>query len=196
MKTIQVKLGKKDMEKAQNFADLRCSQSQDLYKKRGGFKRDDIVIGALAELAVYKLLRKHGYKVSKPDFKLHEKKKKSYDADLTDLKNHFHVKGQSLESAQKYGESWLFQRYDKLVQEAELNHYVVPCVVSLVTGVVTIYGILSSYALHTKIKWGECSVPMFRKTKVALYAKDFSNISNKTRWRMITQGSTHGGIKK
>ena len=42
---------------------------------------------------------------------------------------HFHVKGQSLSSAYRYGNSWLMQRYDPLVKEPMRMHYIVPTAV-------------------------------------------------------------------
>lgn len=163
----QVKISKRDLEKANAFADLRCGDS-DLYKKRGAFKRCDILNGALAELAVYKLLKKD-FDIKKPDFTIHEKGRKSYDADLTDGEHHFHVKGQGLKSALLYGRSWIMQRHDPLFKEMPLKNYIVPCLVDIENGLVEIYGIVPIKTLWTRGCFDELKVPYMRSTKIALY---------------------------
>lgn len=185
MRRETITLTASDLEKAEEFAELRFGDkgSKELYNQRGNFKKQDIVIGALAEIGAYKLLRKYNIKVNKPDFTIHEKK--SFDADLTNGKKFFHVKGQGVSSALKYGESWLFQRSDKIVKAPMTNHYVIPCVVDEIRRCVYIYGIISTSALHNHECFGECRVPRFRHTKLALYRDFLANVSDTGRWGIL-----------
>ena len=125
------KVTKEERKQAEKFADERSATDTSLYKRRGAFKRDDILIGALGEIAAYNLLKEKGYRVDKPDFSIHDHIKKSYNADLKDDKRFFHVKAQSTVSAKRYGNSWLFQKSDHLTQKGINNHYLVPCEVDL-----------------------------------------------------------------
>jgi hypothetical protein len=178
----KVKITKREMDTIEAFATARCGEDQSLYKKRGSFKRSDIVVGAMAEVGSYKLLRQFGFKVNKPDFKIYDKKKKSYDADLTDGVRHFHVKGQSVESAKRYGSSWLMQRWDPLVKNKKRFHYMIMTNVDLDTREVTIFGVVSFNTLHDWQCFGECTVPSFRHSKVAIYLETIMSLSTNARW--------------
>ena len=83
-----VKIDKKTRDRCNEFAELR-SKDAELYKKRGGFKKVDIVCGAMAEFASYHLLRKANFKVTEPDLRIYTTKQKSFDADLTDYNKFF-----------------------------------------------------------------------------------------------------------
>lgn len=189
MGTSQIRtiyLSKVDQAKAKKFATERVAQSMALYEKRGGFKKEDIVSGAMAELAVYKVLKAHGCNVGKPDLTIHTKRQKSYDADLTDGKYHFHVKGQTLESKRRYGASWIMQRKDPIINETKLMHYLVPCTVCVDTGRVEIYGVMSIRSLVEQGCISECKVEWFRKTKVALYLDHIEGVLSKAaRWGLL-----------
>lgn len=176
---------KADQKKARAFAKERTKDNA-LYQKRGGFKEEDIISGALAECAVYKLLKSNGVDVAKPDFTIHSKGKKSYDADLSDGLHHFHVKGQTLESKKRYGASWIMQRTDPIINKPERLHYLVPCTVDIETGRVEIYGIMSILSLVQNKCIGECKLEWFRKYKVALYLDHIEGILSKAaRWGTI-----------
>lgn len=183
----EISLTKWDLNRANKFADERTST--DLYKKRGGFKRDDIVNGALAEIGAYKLLIEHGYDVAKPDFTIHSKGKKSYDADLTDGSSHFHIKGQSLSSVERYGKSWLMQRKDPILSNPKQKHYLVPSVVDTERMIVYIYGIIPIKSIVEKELLSECKLEWFRKYKVALYLDQMNSILTKNAlWGAIYRG--------
>lgn len=124
---------KESMEKAYKFAADRLGGSKDLYEKRGEKNlskiEQDIITGAVAELAVYNFFRRNKIKTTKPDMTIYEKKKKSFSADLRSTKYNIHVKAQSFKSANKYGASWLFQKEDKLFKEPSDNELIVFCLV-------------------------------------------------------------------
>lgn len=179
-------LTKADQKRARLFAEARVNDNIELYQKRGGFKKEDIISGAMAEIAVYRLLKNNGIKASKPDFTIHTVRKKSYDADLTDGLHHYHVKGQTLESKSLYGASWIMQRTDPIINHPKRMHYLVPCTVDIKTGRVEIYGILSIMSLVQLACISECKNPWFRKTKVAIYLDHIEGIFTKiARWGFL-----------
>ena len=181
-------LNKTDTNRARNFAKARVADNVEMYHKRGGFKEIDLVAGAMAEIAVYKLLRSNDLPVAKPDFTIHTVKNKSFNADLTDGYYSFHVKGQTLESKSIYGASWIMQRTDPIINKPELLHYMVPCTVCTETGRVEIYGVMSITTLVQNGCIGECKNEWFRKTKVALYLDHIEGVLTKNaRWGFLAR---------
>lgn len=172
-------LNKTDQKRARKFAKDRYDQNNDLYDRRGGFKIEDVISGAMAELGVYRMLKEKGVPVGYPDFKIYEANRKSYDADLTDGLHHFHVKGQTLASKERYGASWIMQRKDPIINNPEKLHYIVPCTVDINTGRVEIYGIFSIKSLINQACFSECKVEWFRRTKIALYLDHIQPIFTK-----------------
>lgn len=181
-----VKLNKADLNRAKRFADLRCSEDQSLYKSRGGFKPSDIINGALAEIAAYKLLKEYGFEVNKPDFKIYDKKKKSFDADLCTEYYSFHVKGQSLESTRRYGSSWLMQRSDPIIKDPKQGHFIIPCTVDADGLEVKIHGIFSVKTLIRRECFDDCCLEYLNRTKMALYLDYIeSTMSMNARWSLL-----------
>lgn len=169
---MKVKLGERYVKECEKFVKQRCGDSE-LYQKRGGFKPEDIMCGALAEYAVYLVLKDLGYEdITEPDFTILERTKKSYNADLRADKYHFHVKGQTLESVEKYGTSWILQRTDKLITDPPKHHYLVPCKVDIANSIVEILGCVPMHTIVDRGLIGECKLAWFRKTKVAIYWGD------------------------
>lgn len=170
MKTISIKLSKEDRKVAEIFADMRESRDGKRYKtRRGAFKREDILCGALSEIAAFKYLHSQEIHVNYPDFTIH--KKKSFGADLITIEGeetHFHVKGQTKESESKYGCSYLFQKSDKLITAAREYDYIICCVCDLDTNVVEIRAVLEA----GNIIWDEPKIKWLERTKKALYLKD------------------------
>ena len=163
-----IKLSKRDLTRAQKFASKRAD-STDLYKRRGGFKIQDIVIGALGEIGAYEYLRRQGYAPSRPDFNIYEVKSKSFNADMMCASGaKFHVKSQGLRSAKLYGNSYLMQRSDKCVKCPDEFDLMIPTMVDLDKLEVTVYGIIP----FDSITFGECKLEWLRKTKVAIYLAD------------------------
>lgn len=167
-----------DFQKVKKFVHKRKKDSE-LYEKRGGFREEDLWVGAFAEFASYYYLQEKGVDCSKPDLRILDKKDKSYDADLRGNSKFFHVKGQSLRSQKRYGDSWLLQRYDKIVRKKIKNHYLILCNVDVDAAKVKILGTPTISSIHNKECWSECKYYLFRKTKVALYLNEMEEkISN------------------
>ena len=174
----QYEINDKDFTKIKEFVHKRKKDSE-LYKQRGGFREEDLWVGAFAEIAAYNYLREKGKDVSYPDFAIYDKKDKSYAADLFDGSKFYHIKGQSKRSQKLYGHSWLLQRYDKIVKKSIKNHCLVLCNVDVENRTVEIVGTPTLNSIHRTESFGECSYFAFRKTKVALYLKQLKeNINN------------------
>lgn len=178
---MKIKLLKRDIERAERFAEKRMAGSADLYKSRGELRDQkifqDIVTGACAEIAVYRLLKNKGIEATKPDFKIYETRKKSFAADLETEIGAFHIKSQTLESANKYGASWLFQKYDPLLKDGHLDEYMVFCIVEgrevTVEHICHIKDIIDNDVLDEPKVW------RYRHSKYAIYLEDVKELSNK-----------------
>ena len=168
---MKIKISKYNYNKCIAFAEQQMKTSADLYKYRGETNnnkiKQDITIGKMAELGVQKFL-----KCSKPDFTIYERKKKSYSADLRLGNLRIHVKSQSEDSVSRYGHSWLFQRTDNIVRKATPYDFLVLTCVNERKREVFILKVIRAREI---IKWGECKVPRYRDTKVALYLKEIQD---------------------
>jgi len=168
---MKVNISKYNYKKCVDFANKQLKTSADLYAYRGEAKKEkmvyDIIVGKLAELGVTKYL-----KCSKPDFTIYERKKKSYSADLRLGNLRIHVKGQSEESVARYGHSWLFQRTDGIVRNATPYDVIILTEVSVRKLEVRILKLIRAREIT---KWGECKVPSYRHSKVALYLKEIED---------------------
>lgn len=187
VKRVNIKLSKSDLNAAQDFTDRRASQGSNLYKRRGGFKQVDILCGALGELAAFKYLTEEaGRRVSKPDFSIHEIKSKSFNADLTDSTgNLYHVKSQTIESVERYGKSYLFQKSDPLFTRPAENEYLVLVVIDVNNLTAEIYGCMRAIDVITSGGIGEPVVPHLRETKCAIYVDDLVKLLTvEQRWRI------------
>lgn len=171
---MKVKISKYIHDRCVQFAKDRIEHSSDLYRYRGETNKDkqieDIVIGTCGEWGAYKFLRERGFTVAKPDMKIYSIRNKTFSADLTDGESLFHVKSQSVISRERYGASWLFQRSDCLVKcPKEKEYLVLTCVEGRD---VEIQAVLDVNDIFSNNLWGECRVPRYRHTKVALYLED------------------------
>lgn len=174
-----IKLKQTDLDIAKAFADERIKGSATLYRFRGEHNiekmREDIVVGALAELAIYKQLTSRGLALDAPDFAIYETKQKSFSADLTDGDLMFHCKAQSLKSAKTYGVSFMFQKTDKLLTKPSSKDYLVMAVVDglkvEIKAVVMVQDIIKYDLL------GEPKVPRYRHSKHTIYLNDLCNSS-------------------
>ena len=143
---------------------------------------DDLIIGALGELAVVKMMRKKGYWVRGPDFSIYSAGNKTFDADLSYKGMSFHIKSQSMDSASKYGNSYLMQRQDPLLKNSPKNNFMVPTLVDTDKNIVKVYGYFPVDKIIENDLIGECSIPYFRKYKVALYLDDLLTLPYYHKW--------------
>lgn len=169
----EIELTKDDLKAAQDFADARIQNGINVYRRRGGFKKVDIIVGALGELAAYKYLQGRSVETNSPDFTIHAVKDKTFNADLVSISGlHFHVKSQSLDSARKYEASFLFQRTDPIFNDESGVHFLVPVIVDPLGLKAKVFGIHPVNYLIKENLFGECKLTHLRKTKIALYLKE------------------------
>lgn len=186
-----VKLTKDEVLKHEDFINKRINDSK-VYKKRGGFKVSDLIVGLSCEIGAFKALSEQ-YEMMEPDTMIYSKGKKSFDADLYDeFGRCFHIKGQSVSSIKKYGPSWLFQRFDPIFKDEKNNEYLVFCGCTLSEKVtledlpqefeVDLFSIAKIEHLQDLIHDDErtqCKVWQLRNTKKALYLNDVIEEVNK-----------------
>lgn len=162
--------------KCEDFAIKRIKGSADVYRYRGENNRskmvEDVIIGTLGEWAVYEHLKSLSHDVTEPDMKIYEKRRKSFAADLSVDEVTIHVKSQGTKSAKRYGNSWLLQRHDKVVTSPEKHDMFAFVNVNLEDKKAEILG----YCWAKNILYGECKVPRYRNTKVAVYLKDLEDL--------------------
>lgn len=182
---MKIKISPYMVDKCNQFADLRMKDVK-LYKERGGFKRDDVLSGALAEVGTYRAALSRLEGLSKPDFNIYEAKDKTYKSDLYTDRYNLHVKSQTKESAERYGTSWLMQRTDPILKDPKSLHYLVLTVVDLDTNVVEMMGCIPIKTIVSYDLLGECSLKWFRKYKIAIYWKDIrKELKINQRWSIL-----------
>jgi hypothetical protein len=169
---MYVTLSKYYFEKCAKFADEQLETSRDMYRYRGEHRehkmRTDIILGKLGEVAAYKYLTARGFWCNKPDFTIYERRRKSYDADLTTrCGKRIHVKAQGYDSMMRYGASWLMQKTDKLVSEPDFEDYIL--MVSLKGMEANILGVVKATELVYNDLYDEPKVSRYAETKKALY---------------------------
>lgn len=179
---MKIRISKLEMRKIKEFAHLR-SQNVGLYKKRGGFKYIDVVTGAMAEFGVFKVIPG----LSEPDLEIYKAKDKTFDADMKDGDNRmFHVKGQSKYSADKYGDSWLMQKTDPILNDPRNKNYLVLCTVDIQNEIVEIRACIP---VRTIVSYNLLMLPVLphlQDNKYALYMDEIRNtINNSQRWSIL-----------
>jgi hypothetical protein len=177
---IDVNIPAEWIDKCEQFS-LECAQTNlSRYKSRGQSVINkivsDIFVGKMGECAVYLNKVSLGLECSEPDFNIYRGRQKSYDADLRSENRKLHVKTQSLNSATKYGTSWILQAKegdaDKLFKHRDDNDFAVLCVMKSDT-LVTILAEVSIIWLFVNHLIEEPKIKFFIGTKKALY---WSNI--------------------
>jgi len=155
------------------FAEKCCPTNQNEYARRNQNNiekiKKDIRIGKMGEFAVYyMMLKKEAKGITKPDLEIYENNKKSFDSDLKCGNYNFHIKSQCLESASKFGISWMFQKTDPLIKKASEYDYFIGTTVNEDSNKIDI-------VLKKPVKdliFGEPIVDILKKTKVCVYLKN------------------------
>jgi len=175
---MKIKISKYIMDKCLLFAGARLANSEKVYMKRAPTDKykihSDLLAGIIGEYGAYKYLLSIGVKVSKPDLKLYAAKQKNFNADLQGSEIKIHVKSQTSESVKRYGHSWILQKTDPMLARPNAQDYL------LFTEVegdeVNILGLVNVKEMVDNRLIGECRVPAFRQTKIALYLNQLSTI--------------------
>ena len=149
--------------------------------KRNQFNTDAMIhqttTGKIAEWAVTLLFTDKPCTISDPDMQIYTKYKKSFDADLTIDGYDLHVKSQSVESANRFGTSWMFQyngrgsgHRDPLLNYD--NGLVAFCVVDFNKKAVHIKGICEFALIRNKLR--EPVKKSLKHTKRCIYLEDLT----------------------
>jgi len=109
-----------------HFAERSFKSSLDEYARRKQINehkiKNDIMLGKLAEFGVYFIYLERGRNnITTPDINVYNHTEKSFSPDLKWGLFNLHVKSQTLESANRYGNSWVFQSKDPVINQS--NEY-------------------------------------------------------------------------
>jgi hypothetical protein len=120
----------------QHFAERSYLTNIDCYalrKQTSAEKiKQDIMLGKLAEWGVYFIyLARKRSSITPPDLQVYEASAKSFDADLKWGLFNLHIKSQTSESSDKFGDSWIFQSKDPLFEHSSCYDIMIGCRVSL-----------------------------------------------------------------
>jgi len=123
----------------------------------------DHYYGKLGELAIWHYFTKHLNKeMLPPDFKI--TKNKSFDCDLKHENYEIHVKSQHITSSNRFGLSWMLQKWDKLVTNPKQNQLYGFCLVQEDESV-NILKIVKA----DDIQYGEPMLEKLRANKTVIY---------------------------
>jgi hypothetical protein len=159
----------------QHFADTALDTNIQCYNKRRQFNSDkikqDIFIGKLAEWGVFfSYIKRNQTTIQPPDMRIYLAEEKSFDCDLRWGLYKLHVKSQTFESAERYGDSWIFQSKDPLFGYSNEYDIIVGCRVA-----VDSEGALVQILLEKpfrNLNFSEPKLSKFAGNKKAIYLKD------------------------
>lgn len=179
-----------DHDKCLVFANDCYETNKDEYARRAQSNPDkvvtDIVIGKLAEIAVYRYFEAEvfpkyaGYQMLYPDFTIYPRHKKTFEPDLvlTGAKGDQHIHVKSHRKMSSFPSSWLFQKKDRLVSSPQPHELLALCTVH---GLEVNVQVLAK-ATTFKDKFSEPKMESLRQLKntaqekVALYYDDIIDL--------------------
>lgn len=158
-----------------HFADRVISTNIDCYQNRKQYNldkiRQDIVLGKIAEWGVYfNYLHRGRTNIGIPDMNIYQAGHKNFDADLKWGFYNLHIKSQTFESAERFGDSWIFQAKDPLFDFSNEYDIIVGCRVTMDTD-----GCLVQIKLEKPFRnliFGDTRMSKFAGNKKAVYLKD------------------------
>jgi len=134
--------------------------------------------GKLAEWGVTLYFTDMPCTISNPDMEIYQAAGKSFDADLKLDGEDLHVKSQSVDSAKRFGTSWMFQyggngygHTDPLLKKE--NGYVAFCVVDFDKKTVVLHGICNFDTLRKRLR--EPVKESLKNTKRCIYLEDLTD---------------------
>lgn len=176
MGELRISITEQERKLCEDFASKSVSTSIDEYKRRNQDNiskvKFDITVGKIAEIGVYKIMKNANFVCTYPDFNIYDKYHKTFDADLTMNKYDIHVKSQHITQSKNFGESWLFQKSDKLTYTPTERDVICLCIVS--SSEVIIKKML--LAKNLVDVYGEPKSPKLRENKHALYYRDVQDL--------------------
>lgn len=135
---------------------------------------NDIFYGKLAEWGVYFIYLERGRtNIDPPDMRIYHAKDKSFDPDLQYGLFNLHIKSQTDYSAQKYGDSWMFQSKDPLLEHCNEYDILIGCRVLHQDDRALVQ--IKLEKPFGKLKISEPKLNRFRGIKKAVYLEENNN---------------------
>ena len=152
------------------------------YSNRNQFDNDkrttDQIVGKLAEIAIFNLLKDKVKSITYPDFTIYSNDRKSWLSDLKAGKINIHSKAQSLEQSKIFGLSWIFQINDKhIFSQFTDNDYVIFVVIDLVKYDAEIKSIAQVSSLHDEKLFKDPKIKSLVGNKKAIYFDDLKKLN-------------------
>jgi hypothetical protein len=128
---IKVSITERDKQDCREFAEDYADTVSDIYAQDRNQKDITIIVNQaywakLAEVAVEREIQRIGVIITEGvDFSIHQRYRKSFDADIKTVNARLHVKSVHCDRAEK---SWVFQKTDPVVYEPENDEILVFCI--------------------------------------------------------------------
>lgn len=177
--SITIKILDKWINDAEDFAEKSISTNINIYASRNqpNIKKgmNDNKVGKIGEEVVCAFLKEKIPNITLPDYTIYKVKNKSWDKDLKDPNSDIKVgvKTQTTESANRYGESWVFQNEDKGVNsikdKLDTNNFISFVLIDLNNKIGTIRAIVKVPWLHNNNLFMPMKLAHLQNNKKAVY---------------------------
>lgn len=187
-----INIEKKWISDATDFAEKSISTNINKYISRNqpNIKKgmNDNRVGKIGEEVVYNYLVKIMPEITKPDYIVYKVKNKSWEKDLRDIATNVKigVKTQTKQSAERYGQSWVFQNEDKGINgndKIDIENYIAFVLIDLDNKVGMIQGIVKVPWLHEKELFKPMKLAYLQNNKKAVYYDDLMKYENEL-WQL------------
>ena len=177
---------------ANDFAEKSISTNIGMYASRNqpNIKKgiNDNKIGKIGEEVVYSYLKEIMPDITSPDYAIYKARGKSWEKDLRDIKSDVKVgvKTQTIESANKFGESWVFQNQDKGIHgdgKTENNNYIAFTLIDLDRKAGIIKAIVKVSWLHKNNLFMPMKLAYLQNNKQAVYYNELLKYENEL-WQL------------
>jgi hypothetical protein len=172
---------------ASKFAEKSITTNIGIYKTRNqpNIKKgmNDNKVGKVGEEVVHSYLKDKIPAITSPDYAIYKVRNKSWEKDLRDINSDIKVgvKTQTTVSANKYGESWVFQNTDKGIysdDKTDRNNYIALVLIDLDIKIGIIKAIIRIPWLHNKKLFKPMKLAYLQNNKQAVYYNDLLKYEN------------------
>ena len=184
---VLIHLTPEEMKRAEDFAIKKSVTTEKIYRARRQSNSAAIiaqsVIGHMGEIATYKFLTESGFSCSEPNDEIYTKGKNFIRPDFNCEQYHIHVKSQSVQSANKYGTSWTFQKSSTRGRFRHQDPILTPwkvkdhdmlacCICDPKTATVSILACLQIYLIHQNNLFEDPVLNKLKGLKKVIYFDD------------------------
>jgi hypothetical protein len=180
------------IQNANNFAQQSISTNIKVYAARNQPNiqkgMNDNKIGKIGEEVVCAYAQNILPDITSPDYTIYKVRNKSWEKDLQSIKANIKigVKTQTVESANKYGESWVFQNQDKGIHgsgKTEENNYIAFTLIDLDNKIGIIRAIVKVSWLHNNNLFMPMKLAHLQNNKKAVYYNELLKYENEL-WQL------------